>query len=30
MARVTVENVNTPGKTQTVDAASYEAMRGRC
>ncbi len=27
MARVTVENVNTPGKTQTVDAASYEAMR---
>ena len=26
-ARVTVENVNTPGRTSTVDAAMYGAMR---
>ncbi len=25
--RVTIENVNHPGQTQTVDAAKYEAMR---
>lgn len=25
--RITIENVNHPGQTQTVDAAKYEAMR---